>query len=62
MSDMTIECPHCGETFELNAALAAPLLESERKRADAEVAQRVEAERASIAKKASDATAAGRKP
>lgn len=58
MSDMTIECPHCGENFELNAALAAPLLESERKRADAEVARRVEAERASIAKKAADAAAA----
>lgn len=52
MNDMTIECPHCGEPFELNAALAAPLIESERKKADAEVQRRVESEGNAIAKRA----------
>jgi hypothetical protein len=58
MKDMTVECPHCGESFELNAALAARLLESERKKADAEVQRRVEAEGAEIAKRAAAATEA----
>jgi hypothetical protein len=58
MSEMNIKCPHCGELFELNEALTAPLLESERKRSEAEVARRVETERAVIEKKAADAVAA----
>ena len=52
MSDFNVSCPHCGNPFELTEALAAPLLEVERNKANAEVTRRVEAERASIAKQA----------
>lgn len=51
-SNFEIECPHCKEHFELNEALAAPFLDQERKKADAEVLRRVEAERAAIAEQA----------
>jgi hypothetical protein len=47
--ELTIDCPHCGEAFELTEALAGPLLEAERKRARAEIAKTVETERESIA-------------
>jgi hypothetical protein len=57
MSEMNIQCPHCGESFELNEALTAPLLESERKRSEAEVTRRVETERAAIERKVADAVA-----
>jgi hypothetical protein len=48
-TELTIDCPQCGEGFELTEALAGPLLEAERKRARAEVAKAVEAGRDSIA-------------
>jgi hypothetical protein len=44
MNDFEIQCPHCGDAFELTEALAAPLLEEERKRVDAEVKHRLQAE------------------
>lgn len=40
---MEINCPHCGEGFELNEALAAPLLEAERAKVDNEVKRRLAA-------------------
>lgn len=58
MSNLTVSCPHCGNPFELTEALAAPLLEAERKKVDAEVERRLSAERDSVAKKAAAATAA----
>lgn len=51
-SNLEIECPKCGEHFELTEALAAPLLDAERKKVDTEVVRRVQAERAAIAKQA----------
>jgi len=44
MSNMEINCPHCGEGFELTEALAAPLLEAERAKVDSEVKRRLAAE------------------
>jgi len=44
MSTMEINCPHCGEGFELTEALAAPLLEAERAKIDNEVKRRLQAE------------------
>jgi hypothetical protein len=52
MSAPAIECPHCHQSFQLTEALIAPLLESERNRIDAEVAQRLDAGRAAVAKQA----------
>lgn len=58
-ADLSIECPHCGKPVELTAAirdaLAAPLVDAERKRVDEEVARRLAAEGADIAKKAGEA-------
>jgi hypothetical protein len=41
MSTLEINCPHCGEGFELTEALAAPLLEAERANVDNEVERRI---------------------
>ncbi len=58
-ADLSIECPHCGKPVELTAAirdaLAAPLVDAERKRVDEEVARRLAAQGADIAKKAGEA-------
>jgi len=51
-SNFEIECPHCKGHFELTEALAAPLLDAERKKVEAEVERRVQAERAAISKQA----------
>lgn len=48
MSDLTIECPYCNESFELTGALAAPIVEAERRKVAAETARHIEAERAKI--------------
>jgi hypothetical protein len=48
MTGTEIECPHCGESFELTGALAAPLLESERLKAREEATRALEVERADI--------------
>ena len=59
-ADLSIDCPHCGKPVELTAAirdaLAAPLVDAERKKVDEEVARRLAAERDAIAKKAVEAT------
>lgn len=52
MSQLTVECPHCHQPFELTEALAAPLLEAERKRVDDDITKRVAAEREAAAKQA----------
>jgi len=56
MSDLSIDCPHCGSAFELTAAIrdavAAPLLDAERKKVDAEVARLIASEGAVIAQQA----------
>jgi len=44
MSTLDINCPHCGVSFELTEALAAPLLEAERQKVDVEVKRRLQAE------------------
>jgi uncharacterized Zn finger protein (UPF0148 family) len=58
MSNFEISCPHCGNSFELTEALAAPLLEAERKKVESEVDRRVQAERTAIAKEAGAKVAA----
>ena len=58
MSNFSVECPHCKNSFELTEALASPLLEAERKKVNAEVERRLETERDAVAKKASAVTAA----
>ena len=45
MSDFTISCPHCRETFQLTKALAEPMLAEERRKLEADVEQRIAAER-----------------
>ena len=59
-ADLSIDCPHCGKPVELTAAirdaLAAPLVDAERKKVDEEVARRLAAEGDAIAKKAVEAT------
>ncbi len=59
IAELSIDCPHCGKPVELSAAirdaLAAPLLDAERKKVDEEVTRRVAAEGADIAKKAAEA-------
>ncbi|MEX3897351.1 DUF2130 domain-containing protein [Paraburkholderia sp. BR10954] len=52
MNTMEINCPHCGEAFELTEALAAPLLQAERQKVDAEVKRRLQAEVTAAASKA----------
>jgi hypothetical protein len=48
-NELTIDCPHCGEGFELTEALAGPLLEAERKQARIQALKSVDAERTAIA-------------
>ena len=48
MSDLKIDCPHCGGPIELTEALAGPMLESERRKAVAETEQRFATERKAI--------------
>jgi hypothetical protein len=59
-ADLSIECPHCGKPVELTAAirdaLAAPLVDAERKKVDEEVTRRLTAEGDAIAKKAVEAS------
>lgn len=52
MNSLQINCPHCGGDFELTEALAAPLLQAERGKVDAEVKRRLQAEIADVAVKA----------
>ncbi len=52
MTDMTISCPECGANIPLNAALAGPLLDAERKKLHEEATHQVEAEKQAIAEKA----------
>lgn len=58
-ADLSIECPHCGKPVELSAAIrdavAAPLLDAERRKVEEEVTRRVAAKGADIAKKAAEA-------
>lgn len=58
MTQFTIECPQCHESFELTEALAAPLLEAERKKVDAEVSRRLAKERDAITRQAAKAAEA----
>lgn len=51
-TDVTIKCPHCGESFPLTEALAKPLLDAESSRLRAEAHRFVETERAKVAAKA----------
>lgn len=51
-TDVTIPCPHCGESFQLTQALAAPLLDAERKKLEAQAQHFVEHERAAVEAKA----------
>lgn len=48
MSDINIPCPHCGTSFPLTSALAAPLLEAERKKAREVTEEQWSRERAEI--------------
>lgn len=52
--ELNIQCPHCGEAFELTEALAAPLLQVERNKVDVEVSRRLSAEIESVRKRARD--------
>lgn len=54
MSSPEIECPHCGESFELTSALAAPLLEVEREKARDEARRALESERSEIESRAAE--------
>lgn len=46
--DISIECPHCGESFQLTEALAKPLLDAESARMHVEARRFVEKERAQV--------------
>lgn len=52
MSNMTIDCPHCGGAVELTAALAGPLLEAERRKALEQAKREFASERKSIEEEA----------
>ncbi len=52
MTDMQINCPHCGGEIELTEALAAPLIQAERAKVDELVQKQLRAERKAIADKA----------
>ena len=56
-NELTIDCPNCGQGFELSEALAAPMLEAERRKARAEGAKVSDAEREAIAAAAKEAAA-----
>lgn len=58
MSTLEINCPHCGGAVELTEALAAPLLEAERQKVDAEVKRRLQAELADAVTRARTAAEA----
>lgn len=49
MTPITIECPHCNKPFELTEALAAPILDVERKKSIVQAQRQVETEREAIA-------------
>jgi hypothetical protein len=51
-NEMSMDCPRCGEEFELSEALAGPVLEAERKKARLEALKSLDAERAAIAERA----------
>lgn len=42
MSDLKIECPHCGKPFKLNETLAAPLIDETRRKFEREFRQKEE--------------------
>lgn len=46
--DLSISCPHCGQSFPLTEALAAPMLEAEREKVHAEAKRHMAHERAEI--------------
>lgn len=50
--DFSIECPHCGESFQLTEALAAPLIDAERGKLETEARRQLVKEQAQIAAKA----------
>src|SRR5689334_11096722 len=52
MSELKIECPACGHSFELTEALAGPLLEGERRRAIMETERRFALDTKAIAEEA----------
>lgn len=53
--DITIECPQCGESFHLTSALAAPMLEVEREKINAEAKRHLAQEREAIEARAKSA-------
>lgn len=48
MSDLKIDCPHCGGPIELTEALAGPMLEAERRKAVAEAERKFAFDRTAI--------------
>ncbi|MGE3595794.1 MAG: DUF2130 domain-containing protein [Dehalococcoidia bacterium] len=58
MSDLEIQCPHCGESFELTDAIAAPLVAEERRKVEAAAERQVETERHAIEARARESVAA----
>jgi hypothetical protein len=48
MSELNIQCPHCGKHIELTEALTAPILQQERRKANAESERRLATERQAI--------------
>lgn len=48
MSELNIQCPHCGKSIELTEALTGPVLQAERRKADADSERRLAAERRAI--------------
>jgi hypothetical protein len=55
MSELNIQCPHCGKPIELTEALTGPVLQAERRKADADSERRLATERQAI----EEAAAAG---
>ena len=48
MSEFNIQCPHCGKSIELTEALTGPVLQAERRKADADSERRLATERKAI--------------
>ncbi len=48
MSELNIQCPHCGKFIELTEALTGPVLQAERRKADADSERRLSSERQAI--------------
>ncbi len=48
MTELNIQCPHCGEPIELTEALTGPVLQAERRKADADSERRLAVERKAI--------------